>query len=124
MIGDTGCCGFRLNRDRVTFLGLLTLSLPVVIFCAGLNPVLYIIGKISPRAENGRERIAAIRAANIRLINKANLNSKFRCRITGGIFLYSPRLAGVIYRHFNISLLLLFWAGIISCVYLAGVITD
>ncbi|MFC1698402.1 hypothetical protein ACFL1I_00390, partial [Candidatus Omnitrophota bacterium] len=118
MIGDSGCCGFHINRSKATFLGLLTLSLPIVFLSAFLNAILYMIGRIYRPIETLRKLIVAVQDANLRLISSIDFNSRLRCAITGKIFSYSPKAAGLLYRYFNLLILIIFWALIIGFIYL------
>lgn len=117
MTDDNKCCGFHFGKDKVTIFGLLTMSLPLIFLCSVLNIMLYVISKIFHPVEKARDLVVAVQDANLRLIGKTNLASKFRCRLAGKLFLHSPKWAGIIYRNFNISFLVLFWIVALFCVY-------
>ena len=117
MISDTGCCGFGLQEDNVTFLGLMTLSFPIIILCILLAIVFSVLGVVNRRIKRIAQQIVLILKANSNLIQTAALYPKLRCALAGKIFSFSPKISGFMYRYFNMGLLSLFWIIIVFCVY-------
>lgn len=111
MIGDTGCCGFNTHEKGPTVVGILTLSLPMLILCVAVYPFLFILGAIVSPVRRWREQVGVIIRANLRLIHQTKFVPLYRCRIAGGLFKFSPRASGWVYRHFNLTVFSVMWIG-------------
>lgn len=117
MTRDTGCCGAHFRKDVATFLGLMTFSMPVIVLCGITLPMFFVMGKIHPSVQRIQKQTLAILKANLRLIYTVPLHPRARCISAGRIFPYSSRFSGVVYRCFNIGILVLAWLAIIFCLY-------
>jgi hypothetical protein len=106
------CCGFNRDLNKITFLGILTLSLPLSILGSLVFLTLIIPANFIPSARKINERLRLILKADFYLIN-TTLNINSRCAISGITFSRSPRLSGLIYKYFNIVILILIWFVII-----------
>lgn len=120
---DTGCCGSNFRENSASILGLMTLSLPVIILSLLLISILSVVGVLSSNIRRLKFKISVILKANLNLIHLAPLTSKARCVFAGKIFSSSPRFSGIIYRYFNIALLLLLWFGVVFSFYLFYIVT-
>lgn len=113
---ETGCCGADFRNDKATFLGLMTLSMPMIFFsslASGLLsplPVLMRTKKIS----------RALLASNLELVRLAALAPRLRCGLAGGLYPFSPRLSGALYRSFNLIAFSFIWACIIAAFWVAA----
>ena len=110
---STGCCGADFRSDDVTFVGLWSLSVPLVLLftpAALLRPLL---------GQSRLRRFADVLVfANMDLIRRASLMPGLRCWVAGTLYRLSPRLSGAVYRCFNFSLLCTLWLVILGAGYL------
>lgn len=109
MTSKTNCCGFNLDLKRITFLGLLTFSFPLLISGSILYLILIFPSKFISTVNTLKNNLELLLKTNCNLINSM-LNLKIRFKLSGKIFFYSPKLAGFIYKYFNLSLLCFLWA--------------
>ncbi len=109
MIGDTGCCGFNTHEKGPTVVGVLTLSLPMLIVCVLVYPVLWLVGVLVSPVRRLCEQVGVIIRANTRLIHQTKFIPLYRCRLAGGLFKLSPRVSGWVYRHFNLTVFSVMW---------------
>lgn len=119
-MADTGCCGSNFRENSASILGLMTLSLPAIILSLFLIPILSLGGILNSNAKRLKLKVFVILKANLNLIHSAPLIAKTRCILAGKAFSYSPKFSGIIYRYFNLSLLILLWSGVISFFYLGA----
>ena len=109
MIGDTGCCGFSGIQKGPNLFGLLTLSVPMLVVCLAVYPLMFVLGAFNPAAARRRDQVRIIIRANFNLIHQKTFFPLFRCKMAGTVFRFSPRLSGWLYRSFNLAAFLLIW---------------
>ncbi len=106
---ETGCCGADFNTDRTTFLGLLTLAVPLL---AVSSIVLLLLLPMYVFGAKGRtlvSRLTVIPKSILTLIQGNPLAPRLRCKLSGAFFSASPRFSGFVYRYFNLAFLLIIW---------------
>ena len=107
------CCKFRVNPNRAPLFGVLIVSAGLGFFGGGLFFLLVILSRCSKGLRGLRARIGLLLKANNQVVNDNFLSPRYRCWISGKLFHLSPPLAGMIFKHFNLSVLLLCWVGAI-----------
>lgn len=113
MAGDTGCCGYDFGEKRPNLFGLITFSAPMIILGGVAFSILLIASLVIPSLKKGKDRIFIVIKANLYLVHAASFHPKLRCKLAGRIFPYLPRLSGMVYRNFNLTLLVLAWMGLV-----------
>lgn len=103
---DNGCCGARFNKNQISTLGLLTLSLPLIyislIFIVLLFPITKIF-KVDFRI------LSIVLKSNLKLVREQNIFSKTKCEMTSRLIPFSPLIAGKIFKFFNLIFLTSIW---------------
>ena len=117
---DTGCCGFHFQEKGPNVFGLMTLSVPLLLLGGIVFPASALITALTGRFAKVRDAAVVIIKANVRLINKTPLLPKLRCSLSARFFPVSPRMAGLVYKSFNVVLLFAAWGIIIISVILIG----
>jgi hypothetical protein len=112
---NINCCGFNRDLTKITFLGIFTLVVPLLVLSWACWVVIYPASKFVTTVQKMKSDLELLINAEVRLINSA-LSLRQRCAISGKVFSYSPALAGFIYKYFNIFLLLLLWLIISTCI--------
>lgn len=112
MIGETGCCGFSMEEKGPNLFGLLTLAVPMLLAAVVAWPFLYIISGIAPATKRIKHLAQVIIRANLNLIHKKQFLPLYRCKLAGTMFGVSPQFSGIIYKNFNLTILLMIWIGI------------
>lgn len=113
MIGETGCCGYSMEDKGPNLFGLLTLSVPMLIVATMTWPIFYGLSLVVPKARRIRDFIQVVIRANLNLIHKKPFIPLYRCKIAGRFFSVSPKLSGMIYRNFNLTIFLMIWISVI-----------
>ncbi len=106
---ETGCCGADFNTDRTTFLGLLTLAVPLLVVSSVVLLLLLPVYVFGLRGRKLVSRLAVIPKAILTLTQGNPLVPRLRCKLAGELFSVSPRFSGFVYRYFNLAFLLFIW---------------
>lgn len=112
MIGETGCCGYSMEDKGPNLFGLLTLAVPMLLLAVVVLPFLYIIGLVIPAVKRISHLVLVIIRANLSLIHKKQFLPLYRCRLAGKLFTVSPQFSGIIYKNFNLTILLMIWISV------------
>ena len=115
ILDNTRCCGFNLGLKKITFLGIFTFSLPLLILGSTLFLLLIIPSRFIPSVKIIKYNLGLLLKVNYYLIN-STLNLRTRCILSGKIFSYSPLISGLVYKYFNLFILFLLWLGIIIAI--------
>ena len=107
------CCGSNFETNDISTLGLLTLSVPMIVIGTALNSILYIFS-YSSYVKKIRSSVTIIISANIKLIEKKDINPRLRCNFSNVTSTISVTVSRFLYRHFNFILLSLPWIVIIT----------
>ena len=110
-VRDTGCCGASFEREHISLLALLTVSFPLVLVGAPLQPLLLLAGARRPDPPRWVIILRTLYEANVRVIRETHLMPKARCDLGARLFVISPSLAGFSFKAFNLVLLSLVWLG-------------
>jgi len=112
MIGETGCCGYSMEDKGPNLFGLLTLAVPMLLLAVVALPFLYTIGLVVPAVKRTNHLLLVIIRANLSLIHKKQFLPLYRCRLAGKLFTVSPQFSGIIYKNFNLTILLMIWISV------------
>lgn len=104
------CCGAEFEKDHISFIGLLTLSLPLLVICSIIKVLFLIIFKKN-------RSIELLINANFKLIKQKNILTRSKCQLSSFVFKLSPRLSGLIFKYFNLTFLLIIWLIAILSIY-------
>jgi len=113
-VRDSGCCGATFEREHISLVALLTVSFPMVLLFAPLQPLLWLAGRTAP--PRWVVIFRTLYDANLRVIRDTHLLPKQRCDLGARLFPISPALAGFSFKAFNLVLLSLVWLGTGSAV--------
>ena len=103
------CCGASFEKNHISFLGLLTLSFPLVLICSFLLIVLSPL-KLASIQFNF---IKVLLKSNLTLISKKALLPRLKCSLVAKALNISPQISGMVYKYFNFSLYLMIWISLI-----------
>lgn len=95
----TECCGSNLKNEKISFLGLLTLSTPMIIL---LSPIIALQTVL--RRSNS---ITVIFNSNLVLIKQATILPNLKCSIAASTLGHLPLLSAFTFKYFNLSILIL-----------------
>lgn len=107
-----GCCGFNRGADKVTFIGIFTFPIPMMMLGGIGVLILSIIGIYSGKVRLVNNELVAILKVSNKVINEG-LNSRVRCMAAAKLFKLSPKLSGITYKYFNSTILISLWIGMI-----------
>lgn len=95
---DNGCCGAEFNKSHISLLGLLTLSVPLIYISFFILILIYPFTYIFKIKTN---LLKILIESNLVLIRQKNIFSKFKCSIASKLMIFSPRIAGLVFKFFN-----------------------
>lgn len=98
------CCGAEFEKSHISFIGLLTFSFPLLVLCVLIRIISYPITFFIDL-----KIIQSLINANLKLIKQKNMLSRYKCQMASFIFKISPRLSGIVFKYFNVSILCIFW---------------
>ena len=110
-VRDSGCCGASFEREHISLLALLTVSFPLVVVGAPMQPLLLLAGAARLDSPRWAAILRALFKANVRVIRETHLMPKMRCDLGARLFPISPALAGLSFKAFNLVLLSMVWVG-------------
>lgn len=102
---ETGCCGTNLETNHVSFLGLLTFSIPLLI----LTLPLLTLSSLFNQKSHLYNIIKTLFQSNLKLIETKKILSPTKCKLAGKSMHLSPRLSGYIFKYFNLAILFFCW---------------
>jgi hypothetical protein len=111
------CCGSNFETNSVSFVGLLTLSMPMILLSILMLPIILFISLLPPFTKL-KNQILIIIKANSSLIEKQTFFQNSRCNITAFLSKISITLSNKTYYYFNHIVLLTIWIFILTGVYL------
>ena len=107
----TECCGSNLKNERISFIGLLTFSTPIVFILFIPSILLQTISK--------NNILTIIFNSNITLINEATILPNLKCHIAAKTLGMAPVVSSVLFKAFNLILLFLIFFFVFILTYLA-----
>lgn len=110
------CCGSNFETNNVSFLGLLTLSVPIAFFSIILILILLPFSSLQFGKHLKRQAVRVF-TANSSLIERQSLLQNLRCNITVLISKLSTALSNKVYYYFNHLVLFFIWSLLIVGVY-------
>ena len=118
-LGSTGCCGEHVNSEKATFTGVLTLAFPLLlVLCAATIVTLPLrLFRKGRRLHNG---LGQLLMANTHLIHSCRMVPRARCAVSGKLYTLSPAVSGLTYRSFNMVLLIVIWAALLTTIIAAA----
>ena len=102
---ETGCCGTNFETNHVSFLGLLTFSIPLLI----LTLPLLTLSSIFNQKSHLRNILKTLFQSNLKLIETKKIFSPLKCKLAGQILRFSPKISGYVFRYFNLTILFFCW---------------
>jgi hypothetical protein len=93
----TECCGSNLKNEQISFLGLLTLSTPIILL---LTPIVAI-----QKLLKTTNSITVIFKSNIVLIKQATILPNLKCSIAALTLGQFPALSAFTFKYFNLCTL-------------------
>lgn len=111
------CCGSDFERKDISFIGMMTFSIPLMILILGALPFLFLIKKLKS-VSNLTNSLVIILRANKKLIENQNLMQGLRCSVTATTAKLSSSMSMLIYSYFNLVLLLCLWLLLLGGFYL------
>ena len=103
---DIGCCGASFEKNKTSFLGLLTFSVTAMIVLVLVYFVTLPLYLFSSKFHN---LMKIIFNANKDLLKKNNILRKSKCQIAGKLLRYSARLSGLFFNYFNYTIFFSCW---------------
>ncbi|MBT3583802.1 MAG: hypothetical protein HN509_02755 [Halobacteriovoraceae bacterium] len=108
----TECCGANLKTERISILGMLTLSLPLLAISLLLMPLSWPLQFLGLKKLHQVNTI--ILRANMDLIQSSSILPNLKCNLSGRFYRISPWLSGFNFRYFNLIILSGFFFTILS----------
>jgi hypothetical protein len=110
------CCGSNFETNNVSFLGLLTLSVPIA-FLSTIVVIILLPFSFFQVCKDLKRQTVRVLFANSSLIEKQNLLQNLRCNITVLLSKLSTPLSNKVYYFFNHMILFFIWSLLIVGVY-------
>ena len=107
------CCGSNFETEKVSFTGLLTLSIPLTVICVLLIPIFFLLNFLTPFKQIKKNLITIVKA-NILLIEKQDLLPRVRCDVSVWTNKLSPVFSRSLYNQFNLMTLCICWAVLLT----------
>ncbi|MFT6632628.1 MAG: hypothetical protein ACJAS4_002592 [Bacteriovoracaceae bacterium] len=102
------CCGSNFETNNVSFLGLLTLSVPIALFSMIVIIVLLPFSFLQSSKDIKRQTVRVL-FANSSLIERQNLLQNLRCNFSVLLSKLSTSLSNKVYYYFNHMILFFIW---------------
>ena len=106
---ESECCGASFENNDISILGLLLISIPYTFFYTLLFPLIFFLRKNNP--------ISIIFRANLTLIKNINILPNLKCKLSAKAYPLSPKLSGITFKYFNLSVLYTIWMIAISIIF-------
>ena len=113
---STECCGANFKTNDISFVGLLTLSFPMLLL-ALIGIILSMF--FYPFSTMLFRFCRLLIRANMNVMREYPLLPKLKCKISGALYSASPRVSGISFRFFNHFIIALCW--ISFCLFFLGV---
>jgi hypothetical protein len=111
---DTGCCGANFEREEISIIGLLTISMPYFLLYIVLWPVLFLLRLAAPPLRPFLRVLRVIFEANVKAVADSRIFPRVKCSLSGKLFRISPFLSGLAFRWFNFAVLGMIWLVVIG----------
>lgn len=111
---STGCCGTDFKREEISILGVATLALPLFFIGLVAVVVLWLPAKLVSALSRPYRMAVALCRANLEVIGKATLLPRLKCSLSSSAYSLSPRASGLVFRGFNLGVLVLCWSVLVG----------
>ena len=111
------CCGAGFENENISLLGVVTFSFPLVLIGFVFLPFYLLLQFIFPGFSKWTQAVRIIFQANLKLIEKAELAPRWKCELSSRLIPQFPRAAGLVFRYFNLGILVVTLFGLAAIFY-------